>query len=141
MVNRSKCLACMLLVNFLIFANCNGQNNQQMKAFENIGIPISKKSFDSSVTRCISLLKRENNINKDDFVTMIRLFNTIEILHSSDLTYVKFRDLFFPNYIPKASKAINATLSKGMCYYSKEFNIYIGGKPHQNSQFFITSNK
>lgn len=138
MVNTYKCFLLTLLINFLVFESCNGQNHQQMKTSGNIGIPISKKSFDSLVVHSTSTLEsKKENISTDDFITMIRLYNTITVLHLTDKKSAKFINLFTPGYLGKAAKAINATISKGMSYYSKELDLYIGGKPHHNSQFNI----
>jgi len=140
MVNAYKCLLFVFVMNLLTFESCNGQNHQKVKNSNNIGIPILKRSFDSLVGKSVSLLEgKTETIDRDDFITMIRLYNTITVLHLSDKKYTQFINLFVPDNLGKAAKVINATISKGMSYYSKEFDLYIGGKPHHNSQFCITT--
>ena len=129
----------------LLFENCNGQVNPRekssnMNVSKSVGIPISQTKFDSLIDISIKLLETSsNNITREEFLIMIRLFNTIDVFNLTGNRYKKFRNLFFPNYVDRASKSINAKLWKGMSYYSKEYDIYIGGRPHSNSQYIIHS--
>jgi hypothetical protein len=129
----------MVIITLLAFESTNGQTYQNKRSIDSIGIPISKKSFDSLVVTCTSLLKTKTDaIGKDDFIPMIRLYNSITELNLPGKKYDQFIGLFAPGYIGKAAKAINAKISRGMCYYSKELDLYIGGtRPYQNSMFKI----
>jgi len=138
MINAYKCFLLIVVINLLAFKSCNGQNYQKMKSSDSIGIPISKRSFDSLVVKSTLLLERKAKaIDRNDYIIMIRLYNTITVLHLSNKKYTQFINLFVPDNLGKAAKEINATISKGMSYYSKELDLYIGGKPHHNSQFDI----
>jgi hypothetical protein len=138
MANSYKWFLMMVIINLLALESTNGQNNQYIKSFDSVGISISKKNFDSLVATCTPLLElKTDTIAKADFITMIRLYNTITFRHLPDKKYRQFKALFFSADLAKEEKAIGAKLSSGMCLYSKELDLYIGGRPHQNSQFKI----
>src|SRR3954469_23531770 len=121
MSNSYKWFLMMVIITLLAFESTNGQTYQNKRNIDSIGIPISKKSFDSLVVKSTSLLKiKTDTIGKADYITMIRLYNTITSIHLHDKKYRQFKDLFFFDNLDKAVKAINAKLSKGMGYHSKE---------------------
>ena len=73
----------------------------------------------------------------EDYVTLIRLWNTIDLrrLSQQDSLYHDFAKAFYPAYAERIVKHLHAIPSKGMALYSKEYDIYLGGKPHANSQY------
>jgi hypothetical protein len=139
-----KKLVIIVLFSLTLFHSSSGQitetkENEQVRTPRKIGIPITRESFDSLVNASIHLLKaKDTPISLFDYMVMIRLFNTIEENELTDTKSKTFRDLFFPSAIGEAAKAIDAGIGKGMCYYSKKYDLYIGGSPHQNSQYLIS---
>jgi len=75
----------------------------------------------------------------EDSLTMIRLWNTIDVcrLGPTDKLYQRYSDKFFPGYVEPLSKNLHALPTKGMALYSKDYDIYIGGRPHANSQYLL----
>ena len=47
----------------------------------------------------------------------------------------EYVELFQSHYMSGAVSSLEASLTKGMAWYSQEHDVYIGGKPHENSQF------
>lgn len=84
-------------------------------------------------------MESRSELTNLDYVLLVRLYNTIEVkdLQSTDQLYKDFLSLFYPYYIEPSAVALRARLTKGMCYYSSEFDLYIGGKPHLNSMYQI----
>jgi len=82
-------------------------------------------------------MKSGHEMTKEDYVTMIRLWNTIEFrrLGPKDPLFHRYAAAFFPGYVERISKSLNAQPTKGMALYSKEYDIYLGGKPYPTSQY------
>ena len=100
---------------------------------------MSSCDFKIKVEERISFIIEKDTMNIDDAIDMVRLFNTIS--HNEDLqknennkSYLK---LFFGHYSEASAKLLKALPTKGMAYYSKDFDIYIGGPPHSNSMYNI----
>lgn len=104
---------------------------------DSVGIKISQSEFDRKVEYGLSELSSTNEIVIDDYILLVRIYNTIEVNTMQDKkeNYEKFIKLFVPVHIEKAEKKLEATVTKGMAYYSKKYDIYIGGRPHNNSMF------
>jgi hypothetical protein len=43
--------------------------------------------------------------------------------------------LFFPAYVERIARVLEALPTKGMALYSKSYDLYLGGQPHQHSQY------
>lgn len=102
-----------------------------------MGLPIDKKEFHALVTNYLSRMESDSQMSIEDYVTMTRLWNTIEFrrLGATDPLFQRYADAFFPGYVERISKSLDALPTKGMALYSKQYDIYIGGKPHPRSQF------
>jgi hypothetical protein len=107
---------------------------------EEIGIKILVKDFDLKVYESIKLLELNDtvNLNIQDIILWVRIYNTISFNQKSGekLEYMNFVQLFNLNKNCVIQK-LSAKISKGMGFYSKKYNIYLGGIPHYNSQFKI----
>ena len=101
------------------------------------GLPIGTEEFRGLVTDYLSRMESANEMTTEDYITMIRLWNTIEFcqLAPTDSLYHRYYAAFFPAYVERISKNLNAQPTKGMALYSKEYDIYLGGKPHPRSQY------
>lgn len=103
----------------------------------NTGLPISTEEFRKLVTDYLNRMESGDEMTIKDYVTMTRLWNTIEFrrLGSKDAIFHRYAAAFFPAYVERISKSLNALPTKGMALYSKEYDIYLGGKPHAHSQY------
>jgi hypothetical protein len=112
------------------------QHNNTPDAMD-VGIPISLEEFRALITKYIESMESGRELSATDYLTMTRLWNTILFrrLESADELFHRYAKAFFPEYIEPISKSLNAQPTKGMALYSKEHDIYIGGKPHHHSQF------
>jgi hypothetical protein len=102
-----------------------------------VGIPIRAELFRALVADYLSRMDLGSEMTTGDYVKMVRLWNTIELgrLGSANPLFHRYSAAFFPAYVERISKSINAKPTKGMALYSKEYDIYLGGKPHPNSQY------
>ena len=102
-----------------------------------VGIPISTEHFRTLVTSYLSRMESDQEMAIEDYITMTRLWNTIEFrrLGSRDPLFFRYAATFFPGYVERISKSLNAQPTKGMALYSREHDIYLGGKPHPHSQY------
>ena len=108
-----------------------------MKSNQNIGIEISKQNFDTMFQKYLYKMENGSLFEIEDYLTIIRLNNTIE---KGNLTYPKakeYNELFTNKYLIKAVEILDASLWKGGAFYSIKYGLFIGGKPHQNSQYYI----
>ncbi len=101
------------------------------------GISISSTSFRTLVADYLGRMATSAEMSREDLITMIRLWNTIEFdqLGPKEALFQSFADAFFPSYAERASIVLHALPTKGMALYSKEHDIFIGGTPHPNSQY------
>jgi hypothetical protein len=105
---------------------------------EQIGIEISQSDFDAKIARAIKVMSSRDSATIQDFIEFIRLHNTIEINNLENRKpYSVFKELFTTKYLELTIAKLEATLSKGMSYYSRKYDLYIGGKPHVNSMYKI----
>ena len=106
-------------------------------AANEIGIPITRAELGRAVTAYQDRMTNDAALTTEDYATMVRLWNTIEFcrLAGEDEIYRRYRETFFPAFVERASKALNAQPTKGMALYSREHDLFLGGKPHGNSQY------
>jgi hypothetical protein len=111
-----------------------------------IGIPIGTHAFKKLVDRYQTVidndLKRKSSDSDpeptvDDYVSMVRIWNTIVFMRmgTNEPALAHFASSFLPAYAERISRALGALPTKGMALYSKQYDLYIGGKPHANSQY------
>ena len=105
-----------------------------------IGIQIERSRMRAMTERYLERMLRDNAFADDDYVAMVRLWNTIDLyaLADADELYRRYADAFFPGTVERASNALDALPTKGMALYSSAHDLYIGGKPHANSQYLPT---
>jgi hypothetical protein len=114
------------------------ENNQGLlPGAMDTGFPISTEEFRTLVSDYLRRMESGYEMTTEDYVTMIRLWNTIEFrrLGPRDSLFHRYAVAFFPAYVERISKSLNAQPTKGMALYSKEHDIYLGGKPHPRSQY------
>jgi hypothetical protein len=107
---------------------------------ESIGIAIGGERLRSLAADYLARIEAgDDALTADDFVTMIRLWNTIESgrLREQDATFDRYAAAFFPHQVQRATDVLGMTPTKGMALYSREHDVYLGGRPHANSQYRI----
>ena len=104
-----------------------------------IGIPIGATEFRRLVEQYLARMEARDQMSADDYVTMTRLWNTIEHgrLVERDQIYKRYHAAFFPDYVAQVERALGAITTKGMALYSRNYDLYLGGKPHANSLYRI----
>jgi hypothetical protein len=104
-----------------------------------LGIPIGAAEFRTLVDDYFERMKSGADLTVEDYLTMTRLWNTIELrrLKQGDESMRLYAEEFFPRYVPRVAKALGAVQTKGMALYSKEHDVYIGGPAHANSQYSL----
>jgi hypothetical protein len=105
---------------------------------ECVGIPIEFSEFDKSVDRLNSLYTTNRIRSKEDYILSVRIYNTLTMnrMLEEKQQYKLFCDNFSKN-LERTVKALNASLSKGMGYYSKKYKLFMGGHPDKNSMFCL----
>lgn len=107
-----------------------------------IGIPITKTAFDEKVSGYVKLMSDWTKFTPEDYVEMIRLYNTIGNSNLIKADYYRmYYQIFMVMYLKDVGKTLNVELMKGMSLYSKKYNIWIGDRPfgNSNSEFRITN--
>jgi hypothetical protein len=104
------------------------------------GIPIARDEFRGLVEEYTRRIAADDtSFSAADYVTMIRLWNTIESgrLRQADPLFERFAAAFFPGQVQHATDVLSATPTKGMALYSREHDVYLGGHPHANSRYRV----
>lgn len=106
------------------------------------GVKIERQSFDSLVGFFICKLKNRPPFSLDEYVKIIRIDNTISIymLNFCDFNfelYQKFIDLFDSKVMSECIEKLNAVRTKGFGYYSREFDIEIGGVLERENSVYL----
>ncbi|WP_428327633.1 hypothetical protein [Mucilaginibacter sp.] len=99
-----------------------------------VGIQISRSEFDKRVSKYINLMSKWTDFQANDYIEMVRLYNTIG---DSDLIqtdyYRMYYHVFTVMYLQRAHLILDLHLMKGMSLYSKKYNIWIGDRPYGNN--------
>ena len=103
----------------------------------NIGHPIEDAKFMGLVKKLMYKMTIRNNLELTEYIEMVMVYNTIEAnkLFSKNQRFKEYAKLFQSQYLSEIISKLDARLTKGMAWYSQKHNLYIGGQPHQNSQF------
>lgn len=123
--------------------SCCGQN-KSIKTItklevDTIGINISRAEFNSIITANLQRLENEIQLSIENSIELVRAVNTIDYYSMKDVDSKKLIEIFYNKYFEEVIKKIEAKDWKGGCQYSIKYNIFIGGKPHDNSQYLITN--
>lgn len=107
---------------------------------EPIGIPIGRERLRTLADDYRGRIEAaDESLTAGDYVTMIRLWNTIESgrLREQDAAFDRYAAAFFPRQVQRATDVLGLTPTKGMALYSREHDVYLGGRPHANSQYRV----
>jgi hypothetical protein len=140
--NRGFLTLLIFLVYFRSYGNAQAPSNRygENRTIDTLGIPISPEQFDSLAS--VILIKfqsfDDSKSLKDDII-FIRLINTIHFEKLIDISnkYDSLNDLFFKKYLNKIVIITDAQISIGMSYYSKKYDLQIGGKKTKNNFYRI----
>ena len=124
-----------LLFCFIILFNSEDAKSQSDQ--RNLGIKISKVEFEEYINE-YTKVDSVYIFELDDYIRMVRMVNTIsKKMIVCDLCY-SFNQIFYEKYADYIIIKLNLILHKGGALYSREHNLFLGGKPHENSQFFVS---
>lgn len=105
-----------------------------------LGIVISQQKFDSVADSLLVKFGSDSTEKKiDDYLQLIRVGNTIAFNVHSD-TAKKYKDLlnlYLFKYMNKIAKLTDASISVGFSYYSRKYDIQIGGIKTKNNFYKI----
>lgn len=107
---------------------------------EKKGIDMGRQAFDSLVIEYIGKMKAGGDrFSGNDFITPVRIWNTVNAagLYDKPGPYKEFYDLFYPDLFRLAASELNTVLTKGMAFYSREHDLWLGGKLNANSYFSL----
>jgi hypothetical protein len=109
-------------------------------SIDTIGIPITENHFNLLVDSLLNKFKIDGSEDSIvDYLNLIKVINTIRFnfLESKKSSYNELINIFYKYYFDKTIKITDAEVSIGLGYYSKQYDIYIGGKKNNNSMFKI----
>ncbi|MBO9203377.1 MULTISPECIES: hypothetical protein [Niastella] len=107
-----------------------------------IGIRISLAEWNKMVADVLDQTNGADSSKRDTafYIKYVRVVNTIESNAWFD-KYAEVRNLFYKKVFVNAIFSLNAGPYKGGCFYNAKIDLFIGGVPHANSMFYITSLK
>lgn len=100
---------------------------------------LNRDEFSRLTSDYLAAMRARRTMNLAETITMVRLFNTILVNYpeSSEEPMKSFRELFWKNYLLQSVSLLNASVTKGMGYYAKEYDLYIGGPDVTSSRFIV----
>jgi hypothetical protein len=131
-LNKGFCLVVVILA-----ISLNGYSQQQRQKRKN---EIGKMEFDFIVKSGTVIMQSSDSLDLASTIIFIKVFNTLSRnneLIEEDQKYRVFYDLFYKKHLTASSKVIEAGPGRGMSYYSKKYDLSIGGSIPPNSRYFI----
>jgi hypothetical protein len=103
---------------------------------------LDPRDFHDLVADYLDRMDRGTSFSTEDYITMIKLFNTIgaDRLAVDDPLFARYVAAFFPSQVEPAAQRLGAVATKGMALYSREHDLYIGGPAHAPSRYLIARN-
>jgi hypothetical protein len=105
-------------------------------ATDSLGIPISSHQFDSLVQALLIRFQSDTSVAKiEDDLLFVKASNTIAFcwLEDKKEIYHELFYLFGTKYVNKIVKVLDAQMSKGLSYYSRQYDLQIGGWKTRNN--------
>lgn len=133
---------CLFYIFAFLLSACNASRhtNTINSGEDTMGISITQQEFDQFIQDYLQKMEAGSpKFSTDELVTMTRIWNTIESQHLNDQNdlYAKFCTAYYPTFFKDACEKTSAVLSKGMAMYSESYDLWLGGAPHENSQYRI----
>jgi hypothetical protein len=112
-------------------------NSKDSGSVEKVGIPIDADRFRILVTEYLQRMDANEDMDVKDYITLTRIWNTIlfNSLGQKDELFNCYSTVYYPKYMERISRSLGALPTKGMALYSKEYDLFIGGKPHFHSMY------
>lgn len=110
---------------------------KKMSFETNVGIPIDGDEFERRVLDLVTRMADKAQFEVNDQITLVRIWNTLQANKISDRSSAlkRYTELFRARYLNDLVTKLHMTLTKGMAWYSEKYDLYLGGKPHPNSQY------
>lgn len=136
----------LLIAVLLLSTVAKAQDSTHVTKFNqtDIGIPITKTEFDEKVSNYIKLMSDWTRFKTEDYIDMIRVYNTIGgSLPIKNDFYKMYYTVFLVMYYKLAAKELDAKLSKGMAMFSRKYNLWLDDVPlgNDNSRFKVDTAK
>jgi hypothetical protein len=116
----------------------NINTSMQKNNSDTVGIEISFARFNRLIQEYLIKLKDNQELTENDHIVLIRLVNTIDIYNFQNDESKELIELYYPKIFELAIIKLETQSWKGGSQYSQKHDIFIGGKPHSNSQYYIT---
>jgi hypothetical protein len=109
---------------------------------DTIGIRISLTEWNKMVADVVEQTNYADSSKRDTayYIKYVRILNTIEKNNWFD-KYTDVRKLFYDKVHSKALVVLDASGWKGGAYYCQALDLFMGGRRHANSIFYITDLK
>jgi hypothetical protein len=107
---------------------------------DSLPMKISYQNLKEKCSIYVGQFTMQKKFSIDEYIDIVRAYNTIGLnrLREKDSVFVKYDELFLKNHLSDVAKLFEATISKGMGFYSKKYDLDIGGAaPNANSFFKI----
>ena len=107
---------------------------------DSLGIPISSHQFDSLVQGLLNRFRSDTSVaNIENDLQLVKVYNTIgfNFLQDNKDIYNEYFILFNTKYLDRIVKVLNAKMTKGLSYYSRQYDLQIGGWKTRNNFYRI----
>jgi hypothetical protein len=147
MVNKLKAVKHVLVFLLPLFLCLQSQAQHAIEkrarlADSSFGVVISAHQFDYLVKTLLTKFESDTSEKKiKDYLLLIKVGNTIEFDHLFDSSreFKELNDLYLYKYMKKIVQLTDATLSYDYSYYSKKYDIQIGGVKTKNNFYRIVN--
>jgi hypothetical protein len=135
-MNQKLFYSLILIIGFSVngFGCCINQYSYS-KNQDSLGINMPVTKFDSLVEKMINKFSTSSTKSIEDYIVITRIVNTIafEWLFDKKKDYEEIYNMYHATILKDAVKITNAKLSKGMSYYSRKYDLQIGGSKTKNN--------
>ena len=130
------------LLFFVASTSCNQANKKSPEALigktDSLPTKIKYQIIKEKCFNYVEAFKRQKAFTTDEYIDIVRIYNTISLnrLRERDNIFKEFDDIFSKTYLNNIVNIFDAKLSRGLGFYSKKYDIDIGGAaPNKNSIF------
>jgi len=147
MANKSRTVRYIFALLLVLLYSCKSQA-QSIVAWEeklrllndSFGIAIPSHQFDSLVGSLLIKFRSDTSEKKiEDYILLVKVGNTIGFnqLFDSCNEFKELYNLYLFKYMNIIAKVTDATISIGYSWYSKKYDLQIGGVRTKNNYFRI----
>lgn len=124
------------------FACCNqynkpATNTVQAERKDTLPMEMSYQEIKEKSQYYLALFGENKKFTVEEYIDIIRAYNTIakNDLIDKDTVFFRFYDTFLKKQMADALPLFDMTVSRGLGYHSKKYNLDIGGVPNENSVY------